>query len=619
MKKQFETESKRILDLMIHSIYTNKEIFLREIISNASDAIDKRYFMLLQDKEDAFDRKNFEIEIEVDKNSRTIEINDNGIGMSREDLENNLGTIAKSGSLDFKNLNKNDEISIIGQFGVGFYSAFMVADKIEVHTKKKDGEGLLWTSEGADGYEIEEKAKDEIGTSIKLYIKKDDEEYDEYLNQGYIKYLVKKYSNYIKYPIVMEVEKSRPSENEEDGVEEYKEIETLNSMVPIWKKNRKDVTDEEYINFYHNQRYGFDEPLAWVHLNAEGIINYRAILYIPTQKPLEYYTSNYSGGLELYSKGVMIMEKNDDLLPEYLSFVKGIVDSDDLSLNISREILQNDRRMLGIAKNLEKRILQQLKTILKDDREKYEKFYNEFGLSLKAGIYESQGQKKSEIEDLLLFKTSASKEYKTLQEYKDSMKEDDKFIYYATGSSYGNIDSMPAVDVMKSEHEIIYLDEHIDEFVIKLMEDYKDIKFKNVYDEEISENDEVQDSAEKSNQEELFRRMKEIIGDEVVEVKRSNRLKEDASFLSYKGDISIEMEKTISMQANNPFPIKAQKVLEVNTENILYDKLMSALSQNDENTIKTITNVLYNQARLIAGLEVEDIVEFTREYNGLIK
>lgn len=619
MKKQFETESKRILDLMIHSIYTNKEIFLREIISNASDAIDKRYFMLLQDKEDTFDRKNFEIEIEVDKNSRTIEINDNGIGMSREDLENNLGTIAKSGSLDFKNLNKNDEISIIGQFGVGFYSAFMVADKIEVHTKKKDGEGLLWTSEGADGYEIEEKAKDEIGTSIKLYIKKDDEEYDEYLNQGYIKYLVKKYSNYIKYPIVMEVEKSRPSENEEDGVEEYKEIETLNSMVPIWKKNKKDVTDEEYINFYHNQRYGFDEPLTWVHLNAEGIINYRAILYIPTQKPLEYYTSNYSGGLELYSNGVMIMEKNDDLLPEYLSFVKGIVDSDDLSLNISREILQNDRRMLGIAKNLEKRILQQLKTILKDDREKYEQFYNEFGLSLKAGIYESQGQKKSEIEDLLLFKTSASKEYKTLQEYKDSMKEDDKFIYYATGSSYGNIDSMPAVDVMKSEHEIIYLDEHIDEFVIKLMEDYKDIKFKNVYDEEISENDEVQDSAEKSNQEELFRRMKEIIGDEVVEVKRSNRLKEDASFLSYKGDISIEMEKTLSMQANNPFPIKAQKVLEINTENILYDKLISALSQNDENTIKTITNVLYNQARLIAGLEVEDIVEFTREYNGLIK
>ena len=619
MKKQFETESKRILDLMIHSIYTNKEIFLREIISNASDAIDKRYFMLLQDKEDTFDRKNFEIEIEVDKNSRTIEISDNGIGMSREDLENNLGTIAKSGSLDFKNLNKNDEISIIGQFGVGFYSAFMVADKIEVHTKKKDGEGLLWTSEGADGYEIEEKAKDEIGTSIKLYIKKDDEEYDEYLNQGYIKYLVKKYSNYIKYPIVMEVEKSRPSEDEEDGVEEYKEIETLNSMVPIWKKNRKDVTDEEYINFYHNQRYGFDEPLTWVHLNAEGIINYRAILYIPTQKPLEYYTSNYSGGLELYSNGVMIMEKNDDLLPEYLSFVKGIVDSDDLSLNISREILQNDRRMLGIAKNLEKRILQQLKTILKDDREKYEKFYNEFGLSLKAGIYESQGQKKLEIEDLLLFKTSASKEYKTLQEYKDSMKEDDKFIYYATGSSYENVDSMPAVDVMKSDHEIIYLDEHIDEFVIKLMEDYKEIKFKNVYDEEISENDEVQDSAEKSNQEELFRRMKEIIGDEVVEVKRSNRLKEDAAFLSYKGEISIEMEKTLSMQTNNPFPVKAQKVLEINTENILYNKLMSALSQNDENTIKTITNVLYNQARLIAGLEIEDVVDFTRKYNGLIK
>lgn len=620
MKKQFETESKRILDLMINSIYTNKEIFLREIISNASDAIDKRYFTLLHDADATFDKKDFKIEIAVDKDARIMEITDNGIGMSREDLENNLGTIAKSGSLDFKNLNKNDEISIIGQFGVGFYSAFMVADKIEVHTKKKDNEGLLWTSEGADGYEIEDKEKDEIGTSIKLYIKKDDkEEYDEYLNQGYIKYLVKKYSNYIKYPIVMNVEKSRPSENGQDGTEEYTELETLNSMVPIWKKNRNDVTDEEYINFYHNQRYGFDNPLTWVHLNAEGLINYRAILYIPSQKPLEYYTSNYSGGLELYSNGVMIMEKNEDLLPDYLSFVKGIVDSDDLSLNISREILQNDRRMLGIAKNLEKKILQQLKTILKDDREKYQKFYKEFGLSLKVGIYESQGQKKSELEDLLLFKTSASEDYKTLKEYKEVMKEDDKYIYYATGSSYENIDSMPAVEVMKSEHEIIYLDEHIDEFVIKLMETYDDIKFKNVYDEEISESEEVQDESEKNNQEELFRRMKEIIGDEIVEVKRSNRLKDDASILSYKGDISIEMEKTLSMQPNNPFPIKAQKVLEINTENILYKKLMNALSKNDENTIKTITNVLYNQARLIAGLQVDDIVGFTREYNKLIK
>lgn len=619
MKKQFETESKRILDLMIHSIYTNKEIFLREIISNASDAIDKRYFMLLQDKDDEFDRKDFKIEIEINKDSRTIEIRDNGIGMSREDLENNLGTIAKSGSLDFKNLNKNDEISIIGQFGVGFYSAFMVADKIEVHTKKKDNDGLLWVSEGADGYEIEDNQKDEIGTAIKLYIKKDEEEYDEYLNQAYIKYLVKKYSNYIKYPIVMEVEKSRPSENGENETEEYTELEILNSMVPIWKKNRNDITDEEYINFYHNQRYGFDDPLTWVHLNAEGLINYRAILYIPTQKPLEYYTSNYSGGLELYSNGVMIMEKNENLLPEYLSFVKGIVDSDDLSLNISREILQNDRRMIGIAKNLEKRILQQLKTILKDDREKYQQFYNEFGLSLKAGIYESQGQKKSELENLLLFKTSNSKKYKTLQEYKETMKETDEFIYYATGSSYDNIDSMPAVEVMKSKHEILYLYENIDEFVIKLMENYQDIKFKNVYDQDISENDEVQDAADKSNQEELFRRMKEIIKDEVVEVKRSNRLKEDAAFLSYKGEISIEMEKTLSMQTNNPFPVKAQKVLEINTENILYNKLMSALSQNDENTIKTITNVLYNQARLIAGLEIEDVVDFTRKYNGLIK
>lgn len=621
MKKQFETESKRILDLMINSIYTNKEIFLREIISNASDAIDKRYFNLLSSNDDSFDKKDFKIEIEIDKENRSLVISDNGIGMSREDLENNLGTIAKSGSLDFKNLNKNDEISIIGQFGVGFYSAFMVAEKIEVTTKKNDEKALLWVSEGVDGYEIKESEKEEIGTSIKIYLKENDdnENYDEYLNQGFIKYLVKKYSNYIKYPIVMEVETSRPSEENEDGVEEYTQIETLNSMVPIWKKNRNDISDEEYIKFYHNQRYGFDEPLSWIHLNAEGIINYRAILYIPTQKPMEYYTSNYAGGLELYSNGVMIMEKNEDLLPDYLSFVKGIVDSEDLSLNISREILQNDRRMLSIAKNLEKKILQELKSILQNDREKYEKFYDVFGLSLKAGIYESQGEKKKDLENLLLFKTSESKSYKTLKEYKENMPENAEFIYYATGSSYENIDSMPLLESLKSKQEIIYLEEHIDEFVIKLMEDYEEIKFKNVYDEQLDENNDFQDEAEKTNQDELFRRMKDIIGDEIVEVKRSNRLKDDASFLSYKGDISIEMEKTLSMQPNNPFPIKAQKILELNTENILYKKLMEALSKNDDNTIEIITNVLYNQARLIAGLEIDDVVGFTRDLNKLIK
>ncbi|MFM1581896.1 molecular chaperone HtpG [Helcococcus bovis] len=621
MKKQFETESKRILDLMINSIYTNKEIFLRELISNASDAIDKRYFNSIKSGE-TLDKKALQIFIDLDKNDRTITISDNGIGMTKKDLENNLGTIAKSGSLDFKNINKDDEISIIGQFGVGFYSSFMVADKIEVKTKTENGEALLWISEGADGYEILESSKNEVGTEIKLFLKENTEgdDFDEYLNQGFIRYLVKKYSNYIKYPIKMNVEKSKPGED--GNTENYTEEEVLNSMIPIWKKNKNDVTDEEYKNFYHAQRYGFDEPLSWIHLNAEGIINYKSILYIPSQKPFEYYTSNFTGGLELYSNGVMIMEKNEDLLPSYLSFVKGIVDSEDLSLNISREILQNDRRMVSISKNLEKKVLSELKSILNSDKQRYGKFFEEFGLSLKAGIYESQGSKKKEIEDLLLFKTSKSKEMVTLEKYLDNKKEDQEFIYYATGESYENIDSMPALQMLKKKDiEVIYLDEHIDEFVIKVMESYRDIKFKSAFDEEIElEDNSVKDSDKKEdvNQKELFNKMKEVLGDEIVDVKASKRLVDDASFLTSKGDISIEMEKTLSMQ-QNPMGIKAQKVLEINPNHILYAKLMDALSKNDTDEISLITNVLYNQARLISGLKVEDIVKFTQDINSLIK
>ena len=618
MKKQFETESKRILDLMINSIYTNKEIFLRELISNASDAIDKRYFDLLNNGNSNFDRKDFKIEIKVDKENRIIEVVDNGIGMSKEDLEQNLGTIAKSGSLDFKSINKDkmDDLSIIGQFGVGFYSSFMVADKIEVRTKKEDEQALLWASEGAEGYEINEAQKEELGTEVKLFIK-EGEEFDEFLNQAFIKHLVKKYSNYIKYPIKMDVLKSRPKD---DDIEDYVEEEVLNSMVPIWNKNKSEVTDEEYKNFYHQQRYGFDEPLLWIHLNAEGMINYKSILYIPSEKPMQYYTTNYSGGLELYSNGVMIMEKNEDLIPDYLSFVKGIVDSEDLSLNISREILQTDRRMASISKNLEKKVLQELKTLQKDDREKYEKFFNEFGLSLKAGIYESQGQKKKEIEDLLLFRTSKSKEYISLEEYLENKKDDQEYIYYATGESYSNIDSMPGLQIFKKKDiEVIYLDEHLDEFVIKLMENYRDIKFKLAFDEEIDldESDEEIDENDKQNQDELFAKMKDLLGEEVVEVKKSNRLVDDASFLSSKGDISIEMEKTLAMQ-QTPFPMKAQKVLEINPNHRLYTRLMDALSKNNEDELKLITRVLYNQSRLIAGLKVEDIVEFTKDINKLI-
>lgn len=626
MKKQFETESKRILDLMINSIYTNKEIFLREIISNASDAIDKRYFALMKDENSSIDKKDFQIFIEIDKENRTISVSDNGIGMDKEDLEQNLGTIAKSGSLDFKDLNKEniDDISIIGQFGVGFYSAFMVADKIQVLSKKEGKPAYLWASQGLDGYEIEESNRDHVGTTVKLYLKEndDDNDYDEFLNQAFIKYLIKKYSNYIKYPIKMEVEKSKPSEDEEDGVVDYKEEEVLNSMVPLWNKNKAELRDEDYINFYHQQRYGFDQPLAWLHLNAEGIINYKAILYIPSQKPMEYYTSNYSGGLELYSNGVMIMEKNEDLIPDYLSFVKGMVDSSDLSLNISREMLQSDRRMKSISKNLEKKVLQELKSILLNDREKYENFYKEFGLSLKAGIYESQGAKKDQIQDLLLFKTSKSEKYRSLEEYVSDKKDDQDLIYYATGDTYQNIDRMPGLQIFKKKDvEVIYLDQNIDEFVIKLMEEYKDLKFKLAFDDQIDLDDdqkeEEKDQADLHNENQVFEKMKELLTDEVVEVKKSHRLVDDAAFLTSKGEVSIEMEKTLAMQ-QMPYPIKAEKVLEINTDHRLFKKLEDALSKNDTETIETITRVLYNQSRLIAGLKIDDVVQYTQDVNKLI-
>lgn len=622
MKKHFETESKRILDLMINSIYTNKEIFIRELVSNASDAIDKRYYNQLN-SENAIDKSDFNIFLEINENDRILSISDNGIGMSKEELENNLGTIAKSGSLDFKNLNKNEEISIIGQFGVGFYSSFMVADKIEVLTKKEGEKAYLWMSEGADGYEISESTKDEIGTTIKLYIKEDteDDDFSEYLNQGLLKHLIKKYSNYIKYPIKMEITKKVPKESEDQEFEEIREVETLNSMVPIWKKNKNELSDEDYKNFYHAQRYGFDDPLSWVHLSAEGMINYKAILYIPTQKPMQFYTSNFSGGLELYSNGVMIMEKNENLLPEYLSFVKGMVDSEDLSLNISREMLQNNRKFLSIAKNLEKKVLAELKSILSDDRDKYVKFYEIFGLSLKAGIYESQGSKKKDLEDLLLFRTSKSKDFKTLGEYIDDKKDDQKFIYYATGESYDSIKKQPSLKIFENkEIEVIFLQDHIDEFVIKLMSDYHEVKFKAAFEEEFEE-EKVEDEktdAEKSNEKSLIEEMKSVLREEVVEVKLSKRLVDDASFLTSKGDISIEMEKTLSLQEQN-YGLKAQKVLEINPNHMFYNKLLDALSHNDKEKIKTITNVLYNQARLIAGLKIEDVVEFTREVNSLIK
>lgn len=615
MKKHFETESKRILDLMINSIYTNKEIFIRELISNASDAIDKRYFGILNSKEN-FDKKDFEIRIDVDKENRTIKISDNGIGMNEEDLEKNLGTIAKSGSLDFKTENKDDEISIIGQFGVGFYSAFMVAEKIVVNTLKNGFEPLLWTSEGLDGYEIKKSTKENVGTEIELFIKKD-EDLDEFLNQAFIKHLVKKYSNYIKYPIRMEVSKSKLVEGKDDEYEDYIDDETINSMIPIWNKSKVNVTDDEYKNFYHAQRYGFDDPLAWIHLSAEGVINYKAILYIPSQKPMQYYTSNFSGGLELYSNGVMIMEKNEELLPDYLSFVKGIVDSEDISLNISREMLQNDRRILSISKNLEKKVLAELRSILSNDKENYKKFFKEFGLSIKAGIYESHGEKGEDLKDLLIFRNSQNEDLITFSDYIE-LGIKDNVIYYATGNSAEYLDKMPIIKSFKDrEIPVIYLTEQIDEFVIKILDSYKENKFKSVFDEDFEDN---LDKSERdiANEKSLIEKMKKYLHDEVVDVKISNRLDEDASFLTARGDISIEMEKTFSMNSEMP-GLKAQKVLEINPKHPLYTKLMNALSSNDEKQIENITKVLYAQARLVTGLNVEDIIEYTRLVNSLIK
>lgn len=619
MKKQFETESKKVLDMMINSIYTNKEIFLRELISNASDAIDKRYFSMLEDKDESFKRDDLYIELKLDAENRCIEIIDTGIGMSKEDMEENLGIIAKSGSLDFKTNNKNEEISIIGQFGVGFYSAFMVGDKIEVVSKKKGQEAYKWTSQGTDGYEIEEAQKDTIGTSVKVYLKEDgeDEEYSIYTDQYHIKYLVEKYSNYIKYPIKLEMKKTRTKEDNKEETEEYLEMTTLNSMIPIWKKDKQSLTDEDYKNFYREQRFGFDEPMAWIHLNAEGMIDYNAILYIPSKPAFNYYSKDYKKGLQLYSNGVMIMETNEDLIPDHLAFVKGVVDSADLSLNISRELLQKDRRLMTIAKNIERKVLQELRSMLKNDREKYKEFFEHFGINLKAAIYASYGEKK-DLSDLLLFSTSKSEEKITLKEYVDKKKEDQKEIYYASGKNFKTIDSNPALKKLKDKDlEILYLTDEIDEFVIKMLQNFEEMNFTPYEDYVGEEVEEEIDEIEKTNRKSLFEMMKKSLPEDVVEVKESHRLEEDASILISKGDFSIEMEKTFAMQPDAP-EMKADKVLEINPKHPVYSKLMAALSSNDQEQIELITGVLYNQARLIAGLPVEDVLNYVRNINKII-
>lgn len=617
--KQFKAESKRLLDLMVNSIYTNKEIFLRELISNASDAIDKMYYKSLKDENINFDRNNFYINLKVDKENRKIVVEDKGIGMTEKELESNLGTIAKSGSFDFKQENaKDDNASIIGQFGVGFYSSFMVADKVEVISRAYgQDKSYKWESKGASGYTIKEANRDEVGTTVILHVR-EGEDFDEYLEEYRIRSLVEKYSNYIKYPIKMEVTKSRLKEKEKDDDkdewEEYKEDEVLNSIVPIWKKNRQELKDEDYKSFFRDEKFGFEDPLLWSHIVADGTLSYRAILYIPSSIPYDYYTRDYKKGLELFSNGVMIMEKCEDLLPDYYSFVKGVVDSEDLSLNISREILQQDRQLKVIANKIEKKITDELKKLLDNKREEYEKFFKNFGNQLKAGIYTSYGALKDPLADLLIFNSSKG-EMRTLAEYIDQMAEGQDKIYYASGDSVEKIDKNPALEILKDKaYEIFYMVDDLDEFIIQMMRDYKGKEFKSAFAEDLDLKEaegEEKNEADEHNESEVFKKMKEILGDEVVEVKKSKRLKEGAVALISKGEISIEMEKTF-MNQPNAGQVKAQKILEVNVDHPVFEKLLSALSSNDQETLSQYTKLLYDQSRLIEGLPIDDAVDFSK-------
>ncbi|MGG4507996.1 molecular chaperone HtpG [Heyndrickxia sporothermodurans] len=617
-KKQFKAESKRLLEMMINSIYSQKEIFLRELISNASDAIDKIYYKALTDDSLRFDKDSYFIKIDADKENRTLKISDTGIGMTKEELENNLGTIAKSGSLAFKSENEaKDGHDIIGQFGVGFYSAFMVADELTVISKALGSdEAYKWESRGADGYSIEPCEKDSVGTEITLKIKEntEDEQYDEYLDEYRLKAIIKKYSDFIRYPIKMEVTSSKLKEGSENEYEEFKEEQTINSMVPIWRKNKSELTPEDYDNFYQEKRYGFDKPLKHIHIKVDGTVRYNAILFIPENIPFDYYSKEFEKGLELYSNGVLIMEKCSDLLPDYFSFVKGMVDSEDLSLNISREILQQDKQLKFIAKNIKSKIKRELESLLKDDREKYEKFYNSFGRQLKFGVYNDFGQDKDVLQDLIMFYSSKEKKLVTLDEYVSRMPEDQKYIYYATGDSIDRIDKLPQTELVSEKgYEILYFTDDVDEFAIKMLMKYKEKEFKSVSsgDLGIEEESEKQTESEEKESKELFDYMKEVLADKVKNVRASKRLKSHPVCLTAEGEVSIEMEKVLNAMPNNQ-QVKADKVLEINVNHEVFASLKAAFEQ-DKDKVKLFTNLLYNQALLIEGLPINDPVEFTND------
>ncbi|MGN7360269.1 molecular chaperone HtpG [Paenibacillus sp. SAF-054] len=619
IKKEFKAESKRLLEMMINSIYTQKEIFLRELISNASDAIDKIYYKALTDDQLVFNKDDYYIRITADKTNRTLTITDTGIGMTQEDLENNLGIIAKSGSLAFKTENEaKDGHNIIGQFGVGFYSAFMVADQVTVISKALGSDqAYRWESEGTEGYTIEPCEKDAVGTEITLKIKEntEDDQYDAYLEEYRLRSIIKKYSDFIRYPIKMEVTGHRQKEGEDGEFEEYKEEQTVNSMVPIWRKNKSELTQEDYENFYAEKRYGFDKPLTYVHVKADGAVVYNAILFIPENTPFDYYTKEYEKGLELYSNGVLIMDKCADLLPDYFSFVKGMVDSEDLSLNISREMLQHDRQLTLIAKNIKSKIKSQLLSLLKDEREKYETFFKAFGRQLKFGVYNDYGANKDTLSDLLLFTSSKEKKLVSLDEYVSRMPEDQKYIYYASGTSVERIEKLPQTELVADKgYEILYLTDDIDEFAIKMLMTYKEKEFKSVSSGDLGIEADADDAAseeEAAENKELFEAMSSLLSGKVKSVKASKRLKSHPVCLTAEGDLSIEMEKVLKAMPNGE-GIQADKVLEINVHHEVFQSLKAAFDQ-DKEKLGLYTSLLYNQALLIEGLPLQDPVDFTND------
>ena len=613
-KKQFKAESKKLMDLMINSIYTNKEIFLREIISNASDAIDKLHYESLTNKDIKVNAKDFEIFVKPDKEKHTLTITDNGCGMTKEELENNLGTIAKSGSLAFKEeKDPQKDIDIIGQFGVGFYSAFMVASKIEVISKAYGSEeAYKWVSEGIDGYTIEKASKDTYGTDIILTLKEDteDEKYSEYLEEYRLRGLIKKYSDYITYPIKMEVTHSHLKEGTENEYESHTEIETLNDMVPLWKRDKKKIKEEDYDTFYSDKFMDYEKSLKVIHTSAEGLVSFNSLLFIPSHAPYDFYTKTYEKGLQLYSNGVLIMENCADLLPDYFSFVKGVVDSPDLSLNISREMLQQDKNLKLIAKNIETKLIKELTSMMKEDKENYEKFFKTFGATIKYGIYENFGMHKDKLQDLIIFASSYEDKMTSLKDYVSRMKENQDAIYYACGETTDKIKLMPQVEqVTDKGYEILYCTEYVDEFTFQSLREYESKKFVNICKEDLNlDTPEEKEELQKLNEDskDLLATMKESLKD-ISGVKFTNRLKNHPVCLVSEGDISIEMEKVINAMPTDE-KINANKVLEINANHKIAEKLKT-LYETDKEALKDYTKILYAEARLIEGLPIENPTE----------